>query len=77
MASDLNIERRARYRLKKHGMKLHKTKNDYGETWYQVLGIDDDPKEHTDDEYGWYKLNGLVDYMLELEEKDYLQRREQ
>lgn len=71
MGNDLQLERRIRYRLKKHGMKLHKTpRNEYGDVWYQVLDTNEDPKDHADDEYGWYKLDKLWEYCGELEQEE-------
>lgn len=70
MITDANIERRIRYRLKKHGMKLHKV-NNFGNVWYQVLEIDEDPKDHADDEHGWFTLEKLLEYAEELAEKEH------
>lgn len=70
MITNENIERRIRYRLKKHGLKMHKV-NNYGNVWYQVLEIDDDPKEHADDEHGWFTLDKLLEYAEELAEKEH------
>lgn len=70
MLTDKNIERRIRYRLRKHGMKMHKV-NDHGRVIYQILEIGEDPKDHADDDYGWFTLDKALDYAEELAEKEH------
>ena len=80
MLTDAQIVARLRGRFRKFNLKIHKLKEkDYcGNVLYQVLDIDDDPKDHEEDEYGIFKLDKLLDYASELEEKyaeyKYLQR---
>ena len=80
MLTDAQIVARLRGRFRKFNLKIHKLKEkDYcGNVLYQVLDIDDDPKDHEEDEYGIFKLDKPLDYASELEEKyaeyKYLQR---
>lgn len=71
MLSDAQIVARLRGRLRKFNLKIHKIreKDFCGDTWYQVLDIDEDPKDHEEDEYGFFKLDKLINYVGELEEK--------
>lgn len=80
MLTDAQIVARLRGHFRKFNLKIHKLKEkDFcGNVLYQVLDADDDPKDHEEDEYGIFKLDKLLDYASELEEKyaeyKYLQR---
>lgn len=70
--TDDQIVARMRGKLRRFGQKIHKLKaRSYtGDIIYQVLDADEDPKEHEDDEYGLFNLDGLISYVEELEEKE-------
>ena len=67
--SDLDIERRCRYRLGLHGLRLHKERDDYGRYWYYISKSRDDERPE-DNSMRWMKLDGLLNYCERLEEKD-------
>ena len=65
------IEHRARYRLKRHGLRLHKQHNDRGEPMYYISEIGGDQSAPADDDfYRWHSLNRLLDYVEELAAQD-------
>lgn len=67
--TDSMIERRCRYRLSMHGLRMHKRKTNDGESYYYLYehGQDDSPPEE-DDRY--FTLKRLIDYCEDLAEKD-------
>lgn len=71
MLTDAQIVARMRGRLRKFNLKIHKLKEKdfFGNVLYQVLDVDEDPKDHEEDEYGVFKLDKLLEYVSELEEK--------
>ena len=70
MLTDLNIERQCRYRLAKHGLKVHNLQGSYGPVYYACYA-DDDPPE-------WQRhlmdLDGLQEFAEVLAEKDAAQK---
>ena len=46
-----------------------KEKSYNGKFIYQVLDADEDPKDHVDDEYGYFTWEELLNYDSELTEK--------
>lgn len=76
-AIDERIERRCRYRLDKHGMKLHKERNERGEAVYYLTDEINTERPDDDDGYRWLTLSELLEYCEELAEKDSLARAEE
>lgn len=71
MIDSKTIESRARYRLKLHGMNLHKRLNDRGEPMFYISEISGDQSAPADDDfYRWHTLDRLLDYVEELAVKD-------
>lgn len=70
MISISTIERRFRYRLKLHGLTLHKAKIDSGDSMYYISeeGFDDRPDN--DDPNRWLTFDQLECYCTKLAEKD-------
>ena len=78
MTDERTIERRARYRLWRHGLRLHKQHNDRGEPVYYFSEIGGDQSAPADDDfYRWHSLKRLLDYVEELAEKDAEKQAEQ
>lgn len=77
MITENKIERRCRYRLRLHGMKMHKTLNDLNTPVYYVIEeyLDEWPK-YSEDKGSWYNLDGLRVLCEELQEKDEIAREE-
>ena len=70
MTTDV-IEHRARHRLRLHGLRLHKRRNQQGEPVYYISPIDGDQTAPADDDfYRWHSLERLLDYVEELAERD-------
>lgn len=70
MLTDTQIERRCRYRLAVHGMKLRKAKNDYGTTVYYIVDDFNTDRPEDDDPYRWMNLDMLSCYCTKLAERD-------
>lgn len=66
--SDADIERRCRYRLEKHGMRMHKI-NSFDEPLYHLYYIGED-KRIPDDEASFFTLSKLLDYCERLAENE-------
>ena len=66
MITDTNIERRCRYRLARHGLRVHKVKSCYGPVFFACYG-DDNPPEW---QRHYMDLDGLLDFAEVLAEKD-------
>ena len=66
--TDADIERRCRYRLSLHGLKMHKVKGDYGSAYYLYEDGDDDSEP--EDDFRYMTLDQVYDYCGELAEKD-------
>ena len=64
------VERRYRYRLKLHGLSLHKVKNDYGDPVYYLTDEGDDTRPDDDDPNRWFSFDQLSEYCAKLAEKD-------
>ena len=71
MLTEEQIIKRLRGRFKKFNLKIHKLKEKSynGKFIYQVLDADEDPKDHVDDEYGYFSWEELLNYDSELTEK--------
>ena len=73
------IEHRARYRLRRRGLRLHKRHNEQGEPVYYISEAGGDQSAPADDDfYRWHSLERLLDYVEELAERDaeyYAERR--
>ena len=69
--SDRDLERRCRYRLSLHGMKMRKVKGNSGQAVYYLYenGMDDSPPEY---DSAYLILDQVVEYCGELEEQDRL-----
>lgn len=68
MVTDVQIERRCRYRLDKHGMKLHKEKNEYGQPVYYITSWEYPDRPDDDDTRSWLSLDQVLNYCEELKE---------
>ncbi len=68
MVTDKDIERRCRYRLAKHGLRVHKVAGNNGPIYYVYEdGADDSIPE---DDRAFMRLEKLLDYCEELAEKE-------
>ena len=71
MLTDTNIERRCRYKLQKHGMRMHKETNEQGRAVYCLYDIGGNDTRLDDLEHGrWFFIEELLAYCEELEEKE-------
>ena len=66
MITDKNVERRCRYRLARHGLKVHKVKECCGPVFFACYD-DDDPPEW---QRHYMDLYELLDFAEVLAEKD-------
>lgn len=77
MLIDCDIERRCRYRLRLHGMRLRKERDSYGRPIYYIINETDDERPDDDDTYRWLSLDRVLKYCEELAEKDAEEKAEQ
>ena len=77
MVSTSTLERRYRYRLKQHGLILHKEKNDYGEVVYYLTDENNPDRPDDNDNHRWYNFKGIEEYCQELAEQDEIYYAEQ
>ena len=72
MVTDYLIERRIRYRLERHGMKMHKCYDTAThKTSFFIFEIGgDDTRPADDEQHRWFSLEELNNYCEELEEKE-------
>lgn len=73
--ADFLLERRCRYRLGLHGLRLHKLRD---KDTYYVTEASNDERPDPDDPYSWQPLGKVEEYCEELEQKDaeyYAERR--
>lgn len=70
MISDETFERRFRYRLNKHDMKLHKEKNYYGIPVYYITSYEFPARPEDDDNYRWMTFDEVERYVAKLAEQD-------
>lgn len=70
MVETTTIERRFRYRLKLHGLTLHKEKGVNGATYYYITDEINDARPNDDDPDRWFSFSQLESYCAELAEKD-------
>lgn len=69
--TDREIERRCRYRLARHGLKMKKLTGDDGfPVYYLYENGGDDTKPDDKDSYRWFSQKKLIDYCEELAEKE-------
>lgn len=69
--TDRDIERRCRYRLARHGLRMKKLEGNDGRPVYYLYEIGgDDSKPDEDDHYRWFSQDKLIDYCEELAEKE-------
>ena len=75
MNTDYLIERRCRYRLAKHSMKMHKKGNIRNCFYYAVYDEGDAIRDISDEAYR--KLDSVAEYCgkLELQEKEYREQK--
>ena len=69
MLTDIQIERRCRYRLSRHNLRVHKVAGNHGPLYfaYEIDGDDSPP----DREFGRYmSLWGLLNFAEELAERE-------
>lgn len=73
--SERDLERRCRYRLSLHNMKMRKVKGNNGQAVYYLFenGLDDSPPEN---DSGYLILSEVMEYCEELEEQDRLARED-
>lgn len=74
MNTDYNAERRCRYRLAKHGLRLHKICNKQGDNYFAIFNDGENIRGILDDSYR--KLDSVIEYCskLELREREYRDR---
>lgn len=70
MVTDEIIERRFRYRLNKHGMKLHKEVNAWGKPWYYITDEDDQERPDDDDQNRWLSFSEVESFVEKLAQED-------
>ena len=72
--TDEDIERRCRYRLKRHGLRMHRRKNADGTTFYwlyEINGDDSEPDANNPLEaQRFFTLKRLINYCETLQEKE-------
>lgn len=68
--TDADIERRCRYRLSRHGLRMKKVKGEQGPVYYLYEDGGDDTQPDDNDSYRWFDLHSLLDYCEELQEKE-------
>lgn len=72
MVTDYMIERRIRYRLERHGMKMRKcydtATHKYSYFIYEIGG--DDTRPDDSDSNRWFSLDELLNYCEELAEEE-------
>lgn len=70
IVDEATLERRFRYRLKVHGMTLHKEKDEYGKSVYYITDEVETGRPDEDDQYRWLTFSDVESYCAELAEKD-------
>lgn len=70
MISTATIERRFRYRLKLHGLTLHREANESGEVFYYLTDDTNQDRPDSDDQASWYSFSEMVEYCERLAEED-------
>lgn len=74
-ADETTLEKRFRYRLKVHGMTLHRETDDYGKAVYYITDEVDTDRPEDNDPYRWLSFSEVESYCAEYYAEQRAERR--